>query len=139
MLEIRENTWQEQLLNMVAGFTPVPTTGLTLLVEPLAARALCEREGFRTKEQLAHWYHVNSTLPYETYWDYQLVVNYIEPLARKGTQPFASYLAQKPGSRVPRFADPAAISTLVVGGEKNAYWYASDFQYMKSVSIDEWR
>jgi hypothetical protein len=27
----------------------------------------------------------------------------------------------------------------VVGGEKNAYWYASDFQYMKSVSIDEWR
>jgi hypothetical protein len=139
MLEIRAKTWKDQLLNMVAGFTPVPSTGLTLLVEPLAARALAEREGFRTKEQLARWYHENSTLPYETYWDYQLVVNYIEPLARKGTEPFASYLAQKPGSQVPRFADPKAISTLVVGGEKNAYWYATDFQYMKSVSIDEWR
>jgi hypothetical protein len=67
------------------------------------------------------------------------VVNYIEPLARKGQEPFASYLAQSPDSRVPRFADPKAISTLVVGGEKNAYWYATDFQYMKTVRIDDWR
>jgi len=66
-------------------------------------------------------------------------VNYIEPLARKGTQPFASYLAQPPGSPVPRFADPKAISTLVVGGEKNAYWYTTDFQYMTTVGIDDWR
>lgn len=139
MLEIRAQTWREQLLNMVAGFTPVPSTGLTLLVEPLAARALADREGFRTKAQLAQWYHENATLPYETYWDYQLVINYIEPLARKGQEPFASYLAQAPGSQVKRFADPKAISTLVVGGEKNAYWYATDFQYMKTVPIDPWR
>ncbi|MFL6694896.1 MAG: hypothetical protein ACJ8GO_18265, partial [Ramlibacter sp.] len=139
MLEIRQKTWKEQLLNMVAGFTPVPSTGLTLLVEPLAARALSDREGFKSKQQLARWYHENSTLPYETYWDYQLVVNYIEPLARKGTEPFASYLAQPKDSQVPRFANPDAISTLVVGGEKNAYWYATDFQYMKTVSIDDWR
>jgi len=139
MLEIRAKTWKEQLLNMVGGYTPVPSTGLTLLVEPLAARALAEREGFQSKQQLAQWFHDNSTLPYETYWDYQLVVNYIEPLARKGTQPFASYLAQSPGSLVPRFADPKAISTLVVGGEKNAYWYTTDFQYMTTVRIDDWR
>lgn len=139
MLEIRAKTWKEQLLNMVGGYTPVPSTGLTMLVEPLAARALAEREGFQSKEQLAQWFHENSTLPYETYWDYQLVVNYIEPLARKGQQPFASYLAQPPGSRVPRFADPKAISTLVVGGEKNAYWYTTDFQYLTTVRIDDWR
>lgn len=139
MLEIRAKTWKEQLLNMVAGYTPVPSTGLTMLVEPLAARALAEREGFKSKDQLAQWFHENSTLPYETYWDYQLVVNYIEPLARKGTEPFASYLAQSPGSRVPRFANPKAISTLVVGGEKNAYWYTTDFQYLTTVRIDDWR
>ncbi|HEY8356402.1 MAG TPA: UGSC family (seleno)protein [Ramlibacter sp.] len=139
LLEIRAKTWREQLLNMVGGYAPVPSTGLTLLVEPLVARALAEREGFRTKEQLAQWFHENSTLPYETYWDLQLVVNYVEPLARKGQEPFASYLAQAPGSRVPRFADPKAISTLVVGGEKNAYWYTTDFQYMKTVKVDDWR
>jgi hypothetical protein len=139
MLEIRQKTWKQQLLNMVGGFTPVPGTGLTLLLEPLAARALKEREGFQSKQQLARWYHENSTLPYETYWDYQLVVNYIEPLARKGQEPFASYLAQSPGSQVPRFADPDKISTLVVGGEKNAYWFASDFIHVTTLSIDDWR
>ncbi|WP_439586062.1 UGSC family (seleno)protein [Hydrogenophaga sp.] len=139
MLEIRQKTWQQQLLNMVGGFTPVPGTGLTLLLEPLAARALYDREGFKTKEQIADWYHQNSTLPYETYWDYQLVVNYVEPLARKGQEPFASYLAQEPGSQVPRFADSKKISTLVVGGEKNAYWFATDFIHVTTLSIDEWR
>ncbi|MCZ4313268.1 hypothetical protein O4H66_07615 [Comamonadaceae bacterium G21597-S1] len=139
MLEIRQKTWRQQLLNMVGGFTPVPGTGLTLLVEPLVARALKEREGFATKQQLAQWFHDNSTLPYETYWDYQLVVNYIEPLARKGAEPFASYLAQPPDSQVPRFADPEKISTVVVGGEKNAYWFASDFFHLTTLSVDDWR
>lgn len=139
LLEIRPKTWRQQMLNMVTSFTPVPNTGLTLLVEPLAAKALKEREGFETKEQLGRWYHEQSTLDYETYWDYQLVINYIEPLARKGQEPFASYLAQAPDSQVPRFADPKGVSTVVVGGEKNAYWLATDFYYVKSVSVDEWR
>ena len=139
MLEIRAKTWQQQVLNLVGAFTPVPMTGLTLLLEPLAARALKEREGFDTKQKLARWFHTHSTLPYETYWDYQLVVNYIEPLARKGQEPFASFLAQPPGSQVPRFADPERISTLVVGGEKNAYWFATDFIHVTTVPIDPWR
>lgn len=139
LLEIRQKTWREQMLNMVTSFTPIPQTGLTLLVEPLAARALKDREGFATKEQLARWYHEHSTLPYETYWDYQLVINYIEPLARKGQEPFASYLAQAPGTQVPRFADPKGINTVVVGGEKNAYWLATDFYHLKTASIDAWR
>jgi hypothetical protein len=139
LLEIRQKTWKQQLLNLVTGFTPTPRTNLTLLVEPLAARTLKEREGFETKEQLQQWFHENSTVPYETYWDYQLVINYVEPLARKGQEPFASYLAQPPESAVPRFADPDGIGVVVVGGEKNAYWFATDFNYMKTVSVDAWR
>lgn len=139
LLEVRGKTWREQFKNLVAGFTPTPRTNLTLLVEPLAARALKEREGFETKEQFAQWFHLNSTVPYKTYWDYQLVINYIEPQARKGVEPFASYLAQPEDSVVPRFADPKAIGVVVVGGEKNAYWYGTDFGHLKSVSVDEWR
>lgn len=139
LLEIRQKTWKDQLLNLVSGFTPTPRTNLTLLVEPLAARTLKEREGFETKEQLQEWFHKNSTVPYETYWDYQLVINYVEPLARKGQEPFASYLAQPADSAVPRFADPNGIGVVVVGGEKNAYWFGTDFNYMKTVSVDAWR
>ena len=139
LLEVRAQTWREQLTNLVSGFTPTPRTNLTLLVEPLAARTLKDREGFETKEQLQQWFHVNSTLPYKTYWDYQLVINYVEPQARKGVEPFASYLAQPEDSVVPRFADPKAIAVVVVGGEKNAYWYGTDFGYLKSVRVDDWR
>jgi hypothetical protein len=139
LLEVREKTWPQQLLNLVSGFTPTPRTNLTLLVEPLAARTFKDREGFETKEQLAQWFHEKSKIDYKTYWDYQLVINYIEPLARKGQEPFASYLAQDSNSEVPRFADPKAVSVVVVGGEKNAYWFGTDFGWLKSVCIDDWR
>ena len=37
------------------------------------------------------------------------------------------------------FASNPSGLTLVVGGEKNAYWFASDFVHLKTVSVDEWR
>ncbi len=139
LLDVREKTWQEQLLNLVTGITPAPGVNLTLILEPLAARTLKDREGFATKEQLSRWFHEHSRIPYEVYWDYQLVINYIEPLARKGVEPYASYLSLPRDALVPRFADPAGISVVVVGGETNAYWFAADFSYLRSVSIDAWR
>ncbi len=139
LLEVREKTWREQFLNLVAGFTPTPRTNLTLLVEPIAARTLAQREGFTSKQKLAQWFHEHSRVPAEVYWDYQLVINYIEPQARKGVEPFASYLEVPKGGTIPRFAEPEKIAVLVVGGEKNAYWFATDFGYLKSESIDRWR
>jgi len=139
LLEVREKTWREQFLNLVAGFTPTPRTNLTLLVEPIAARTLAEREGFTTKQKLAQWFHEHSRIPSEVYWDYQLVINYIEPQARKGVEPFASYLNTPKGETIPRFAEPEKIGVVVVGGEKNAYWFATDFGHLKSESVDRWR
>ena len=139
LLEVREKTWQDQFRNLVSGFTPTPRTNLTLILEPIAARTLKSREGFEKKEQLQQWFHENCKVPYETYWDHQLVINYIEPQARKGVEPYASYLAQPKDSQVPRFGEPEKIGVVVVGGEKNAYWYATDFGHLKSESIDRWR
>jgi hypothetical protein len=139
LLEVREKTWRQQFLNLVAGFTPTPRSNLTLLLEPLAARTLKQREGFHSKAQLAQWFHEHARIPAEVYWDYQLVINYIEPQARKGVEPFASYLKLPGDAMIPRFAEPAKISTVVVGGEKNAYWFATDFGYLKSESVDRWR
>lgn len=139
LLETRDKTWREQLLNLVAGFTPTQRTSLTLLLEPIAARALKDRQGFDSKEKLARWFHEHSRIPAEVYWDYQLVVNYIEPLARKGVEPFASYLGFSKEQTIPRFAEPDKIAVLVVGGEKNGYWFATDFGYLKSEPVDRWR
>jgi hypothetical protein len=139
LLEVREKTWRQQFLNLVSGFTPTLRTNLTLLMEPLAARTLKQREGFDSKEKLAQWFHQNSRIPSEVYWDYQLVINYIEPQARKGVEPFASYLNLPKDAAIPRFADPKSIGVVVVGGEKNAYWFATDFGYLKSASVDQWK
>ncbi len=139
LLEVREKTWREQFLNLVSGFTPTPRTNLTLLLEPLAARTLKEREGFDSKAKLAQWFHEHSRIPADVYWDYQLVINYIEPQARKGVEPFASYLKLPKEASIPRFAEPGKIGVVVVGGEKNAYWFATDFGHLKSESVDRWR
>ena len=139
LLEVRQKTWQQQFINLVSGITPAPGSNLTLLLEPLAARTLKEREGFDTKEKLSQWFHENAKIPAEVYWDYQLVINYIEPQARKGVEPFASWLSLPKDAMIPRFDDPRGINVVVVGGETNAYWSAADFSYLKSASIDLWR
>ena len=139
LLEVREKTWRQQFLSLVSGFTPTPRTNLTLLLEPLAARTLSQREGFDSKAKLAQWFHEHSQIPAQVYWDYQLVINYIEPLARKGVEPFASYLNLPEDASIPRFAEPEKIGVVVVGGEKNAYWFATDFGWLKSESVDRWR
>jgi hypothetical protein len=139
LLGVRERTWQEQFVNLVAGITPSPRANLTLLLEPIAARMLEEREGFDTKARLSRWFYEHARVPAKVYWDYQLVINYIEPLARKGVEPFASWLDLPDDALIPRFPDPEGISVVVVGGETNAYWFAADFSYLKSQSIDKWR
>jgi hypothetical protein len=139
LLEVRQKTWPQQFINLVSGITPAPGSNLTLLLEPLAARTLKERDGFDTKEKLSQWFHKNAKIPAEVYWDYQLVINYIEPQARKGVEPFASWLDLPKDAMIPRFDNPRGISVVVVGGETNAYWSAGDFSYLKSASIDLWR
>ena len=139
LLEVRAKTWREQFKFLTGAFTPTPRTNLTLILEPIAARALKEREGFDTKQKLQRWFHDHVKVPYEVYWDHQLVINYIEPQARKGVEPYASYLAQPKDSLVPRFGEPEKIGVVVAGGEKNAYWFATDFGWLKSVRVDDWR
>ncbi len=138
LLDARQKTWRQQFVNLVSGITPT-RNNLTLLLEPLVARTLKEREGFETKEQLSRWFHENALMPAGLYWDYQIVINYIEPQARKGVEPYATWLRLPEDALIPRFPDPEGISVVVVGGETNAYWFAGDFSYLTSVSVDEWR
>lgn len=139
LLGVRTKTWRQQFTDLVSGITPTPGTNLTLLLEPLVAKTLKEKEGFHTKASLSEWFYENSRVKAEVYWDYQVVINYIEPLARKGVEPFASWLRLPGDALIPRFSDPRGISTVVVGGETNAYWFAAEFGYLTSRSIDEWR
>jgi len=60
-------------------------------------------------------------------------------ISAKGAGPFAPYLKLSGDAPVPPFAEPEKIGVVVADGEKNVYWFATDFGQLMSPSIDLWR
>ncbi|MBI1735809.1 MAG: hypothetical protein HYR51_11605 [Candidatus Rokubacteria bacterium] len=135
-LGLREKHWRQHVRNLLRGMDPyIPPT---LLLDPLTARQFIDRGGFRTKDALIDWLCETATLPASEYWDYQLVQNYLYPLATFGEEPWAAKLRAAPDALVSMYRRED-IHVVVVGGETNPYWRIMGATYAKTVSIDEWR
>ena len=135
-LGLREKHWREHVRNLLRGMDPhIPPV---LLLDPLTARQFIDRGGFTTKGALIEWLCETATLPASEYWDYQLVQNYLYPLATFGEEPWASKLKAAPDALVPMYRRED-IHVVVVGGETNPYWRIMGASYAKTVSVDEWR
>jgi hypothetical protein len=135
-LGLREKHWREHVRNLLRGMDPhIPPV---FLLDPLTARQFVDRGGFTTKQALIDWVRETATLPASEYWDYQLVQNYLYPLATFGEEPWASKLAAPPDALVPMYRRED-IHVVVVGGETNPYWRIMGATYAKTVSVDEWR
>jgi hypothetical protein len=135
-LGIREKHWREHVRNMLRGMDPhIPPT---LLLDPITARQFIDRGGFETKDALIDWLYDNARMPASEYWDYQLIQNYVYPLATFGEEPWASKLKAAPDEMVPMFRREE-IHVVVVGGETNPYWRIMGCTHQKTVSVDEWR
>jgi hypothetical protein len=115
----------------------IQTAGLVIM-DPLVAKALKEREGFETKEKLNQWLTENVHF---TMWNYWNAMPDDLRKAKEGIEPFASLLERSPESDSPLqlFRPNAGAEIAVVGGGTNPYWYAGDFRYLTSASVDEWR
>jgi hypothetical protein len=136
-LAVRPASWREQLLSMVLGMDPGGSAP-TLLLDPLAAQQFVDVGGFADKQQLIDWVCENAVQRGATYWDTQIVRNYIYPNAAAGMEPFASKLAAGPDAMVELF-DPGQVGVVVVGGGTKPYWCVAGARYARTVSIDEWR
>jgi hypothetical protein len=135
-LGVRETHWREHVRNLLRGLDPhIPPT---LLLDPLTARQFIDRGGFTKKEALLDWVYDNARMPAREYWDYQLVQNYVYPLATFGEEPWASRLRAAPDEPIPMFRRED-IHAVVVGGETNPYWRIMGCNYARTVSVDEWR
>jgi len=108
------------------------------VIDPLVAKALKEEEGFETKEKLNQWLTENVRF---TMWNYWNALPSDLKKAKAGVQPFASLLKRAPESDSPLrlFAPEAGVEIAVTGGETNSFWYAGDFRYMASSSVDKWK
>ncbi len=115
----------------------IQTAGI-LVMDPLVAKALKEDEGFETKEKLNQWLTENVRF---TMWNYWNAMPEDLKKAKAGVQPFASLLKRSPESDSPLqlFSSNAGVEIAVVGGETNPFWFAGDFRYLTSASVDRWK
>ena len=109
-----------------------------LCADPLVAGIL-RAQGFGTKEALSRWLSENVNVPVQQYWGNGIITTAYTNLASQGIEPYSTWQKLPPDSLIAPFTNPAAINTVVVGGQTNTIWFITDFRAGKGVSIDNWR
>ncbi len=137
-----KNTYERQqhkaITHMANWVGPFGTaTGFGLLLDPLVADDLV-REGFPTKESVSEYVQKNAMQTLEEFWQYHSTET-SRAAAEQGREPLATLLKQPPETLINRYANPKAISILVVGGRTNAFWQAGDWSPLGTFSVDKWR
>ena len=139
----RNKDYLQQMTSLLGSMCPYSSdtnlAGTLILIDPLVAKDLKNMYGMDTKEKLSNYIHENVRMTVGDFWDHSLVHSFTLPLAKKGIEPFASWLDSPREELIPRFPSPEGVKIVVVGGERNAFWQAGDFRFLKSVSIDKWR
>ena len=128
---------EEVALQMAA--IPASYTQGTVIMDPLVAKTLKETDGFTTKQDFSKWLSDYIKIPAGQYWGYDHVDWMITPMANEGKEPFASWKKLPDDTLINPYCDPDKISIVVIGGETSPLWYASDFGYSGSQSVDRWR
>jgi hypothetical protein len=117
-----------------------PWSPAILLLDPLIIKQLKFEEGFDSKEKLIDWIYKNTSTTAGDYWEnYFTVQTFILPNAKKGDEPYASWLKLPRDAKIPQFSSPSRITIVSLGGETNLFWQAGDFGYLSSMSVDKWR
>jgi hypothetical protein len=117
---------------------PASYTQGTIIMDPLVARTLKETDGFATKQDFSRWLSENIRIPAGQYWGYDHIDWMITPQANEGVEPFASWKKLPDDAMINPYCNPDKIHLVVIGGETSPLWYASDFGYGGSQSVDRW-
>jgi hypothetical protein len=127
----------EETLIMMQAF-PCLHGSLTLVMDPLVAKHLKE-QGFDDPKQLSKYLSENFKMTVGQFWGSDVVYLLVEPNARNGTEPYASWLKLPKDATIAPYTSPEKINIVVVGGETQALWLTTDMWYTKTISIDKWR
>ncbi|MBN1568295.1 MAG: hypothetical protein JXA73_10650 [Acidobacteria bacterium] len=128
---------QEETLIMMQAF-PCLQGAITLVMDPLVARHLKE-QGFDNPGKLSAYLSENFKMTAGQFWASDVVYSLVEPNARNGMEPYASWLKLPKDAVIAPYIFPDKINMIVVGGETQALWLTTDMWRTKSVSIDKWR
>jgi len=128
---------QEEMLIIMQAL-PCVRGALTLVMDPLVANHLKE-QGFDHPDKLAKYLSENFKMPAGQFWGSDVVYSLVEPSARAGVEPFASWLKLPKDELIAPYGMPEAINVVVVGGETQALWFTTDMWHAQTLSIDKWR
>jgi hypothetical protein len=128
---------QEEMLILMRAF-PCLRGALTLVMDPLVAKHLKE-QGFDDPKQLAKYLSENFKMTAGQFWGSDVVYSLVEPNARNGVEPYASWLKLPKDALIAPYTSPETINVVVVGGETQALWFTTDMWHTKTMSIDKWR
>jgi hypothetical protein len=127
----------EETLIMMQAF-PCLQGAITLVMDPLVAKHLKE-QGFDDPKQLSKYLSENFKMTTGQFWGSDVVYSLVEPNARNGMEPYASWLKLPKDAVIAPYTAPEKINVVVVGGETQALWLTTDMWQTKTVSIDKWR
>jgi hypothetical protein len=127
----------EETLIMMQAF-PCLQGAITLVMDPLVANHLKE-QGFTDPALLSKYLSENFKMTAGQFWGSDVVYSLVEPNARNGIEPYASWLKLPKDALISPYTIPEKINIVVVGGETQALWLTTDMWYTKTVSIDRWR
>jgi len=128
---------QEEILILMQAF-PCIHSALTLVMDPLVANHFKE-QGFSEPEQLSKYLSENFKMTAGQFWGSDVVYSLVEPNARNGVEPFASWLDLPKDTEIAPYTSPENINAIVAGGETQALWFTTDMWYTQTVSVDRWR
>jgi hypothetical protein len=128
---------QQETLLMMQAF-PCLQGALTLVMDPLVAKHLKE-QGFDNPDQLSRYLSENFKMTAGQFWGSDVVYSLVEPNARAGMEPYASWLKLPKDAIIAPYTSPEKINMVVVGGETQALWLTTDMWHTKTVSVDRWR
>ena len=128
---------QQEMLIIMQAF-PCLRGAITLVMDPLTVKHLRE-QGFESPDQLAKYLSENFEMAAGQFWDADVCYSLVEPMARSGVEPLATWLKTPRDEMIKPYFVPDAINAVVVGGETQAMFLTTDMWHNKTVSIDKWR
>lgn len=125
-------------LNILYGAIPSVYSNATIIMDPLIARELKEKQGFKTKEDYSRYLAKNIKMEAGKYWDNDTVQMLLGSEAERKVEPYYTWSKLKREEIIAPYHDPDQIRIVVVGGETSPLFIASDYRYLGTATIDKW-
>lgn len=111
--------------------------GATIIMAPEVAAILKESQGFSTKKDLSKWLADNVEKTVGSYWGNGVISTMNSSMALQGMEPLASQYKLPPETLIKTFQ--AGQVNIVVAGQGQTTWFATDFGVGRGVKVDDWK